>query len=93
MGGIDLDIEGGRGDNYPVFLRSYENLWTTIQKETIWLLVRRSSHTLIISLDQKDLDLVIVQCSFLYFESIRLKILNYFGHDNNRMQLYRFEKQ
>ena len=49
--------------------------------------MRRSAHTLIIILDQKDPDLVIVQCSFLYFESIRLKILNYFGHDNNRIQL------
>ena len=66
MDGIDMDIEGGTEATTTLYLlRRYENLWTTIQKETIWLLVRPSAHTLIIILDQKDLDLVIVQCSFL----------------------------
>ena len=63
---IDMDIAGGTEATTILYLlRRYESLWTTIQKETIWLLVRRSAHTLIIILDQKDLDLVIVQCSFL----------------------------
>lgn len=69
------------------YLLLNESLWTTIQKETIWLLVRRRAHTLVIILDQKDLGLVIVQCSFLYFENVTMKILNYLGHGNNRMQL------
>ena len=32
MDGIDMDIEGGTGATILYLSKSYENLWTTIQK-------------------------------------------------------------
>ena len=90
-----MDIEGGRGDNYPVFIKEYQlrKLMDNDPKRNYLITGAPQcpypDHYLGPERPGSGNRAVFLFVVWKY----KKKILNYFGDENNRMQLWRFEKQ